>query len=121
MTMSTEAGSMPSSRRLAGVGRTLISPRQSRAAMSEPVASRVGVGNMGGRMSRRMSEAGYDVRAVDAGPARIPASGARAAGSLAALAADCDVIMLSLPDSSVIEAVVRGPEGLLAHARAGQV
>jgi 3-hydroxyisobutyrate dehydrogenase len=68
-----------------------------------------------------MIEAGYDVRAVDADPARIPASGARAAGSLAALAADCDVIMLSLPDSSVIEAVVRGPDGLLAHARAGQV
>jgi len=81
----------------------------------------VGVGNMGGRMTRRMVEAGYDVRAVDADPARIPASGARAAGSLAALAADCDVIMLSLPDSSVIEAVVRGPDGLLAHARAGQV
>lgn len=81
----------------------------------------VGVGNMGGRMTRRMIEAGFDVRAVDADPARIPASGARAAGSLAELAADCDVIMLSLPDSSVIEAVVRGPDGLLAHARAGQV
>ena len=81
----------------------------------------VGVGNMGGRMTRRMVEAGFDVRAVDADPERIPASGARAAGSLAALAADCDVIMLSLPDSSVIEAVVRGPDGLLAHARAGQV
>ena len=29
--------------------------------------------------------------------------------------------MLSLPDSSVIESVIRGPDGLLAHARAGQV
>lgn len=81
----------------------------------------VGVGNMGGRMTRRMIEAGYDVRAVDSDPARIPATGARGAGSLGELAADCDVIMLSLPDSSVIEAVVRGPDGLLAHARAGQV
>jgi 3-hydroxyisobutyrate dehydrogenase len=81
----------------------------------------VGVGNMGGRMTRRMIEAGYDVRAFDADPARIPASGARPVGSLAALAADCDVIMLSLPDSTVIEAVVRGPDGLLANARAGQV
>jgi 3-hydroxyisobutyrate dehydrogenase-like beta-hydroxyacid dehydrogenase len=81
----------------------------------------VGVGNMGGRMARRMTEAGYDVRGVDADPARIPASGAKPAGSLAALAADCDVIMLSLPDSTVIESVIRGPHGLLAHARTGQV
>jgi 3-hydroxyisobutyrate dehydrogenase len=81
----------------------------------------VGVGNMGGRMTRRLIEAGYDVRAVDTDPARITASGAQPAGSLAALAASSDVIMLSLPDSSVIESVVRGPDGLLAHARSGQV
>jgi 3-hydroxyisobutyrate dehydrogenase len=81
----------------------------------------VGVGNMGGRMTRRMVDAGHDVAAVDADPARIPASGARPAGNLAELAAGCDVIMLSLPDSAIIESVVRGPDGLLAHARPGQV
>ena len=81
----------------------------------------VGVGNMGGRMTRRMTAAGYDVRAVDADPARIPASGARPAASLAELAAASDVIMLSLPDSAVIESVIRGPGGLLEHARAGQI
>jgi 3-hydroxyisobutyrate dehydrogenase len=81
----------------------------------------VGVGNMGGRMTRRMIEAGHEVRAVDADPDRVRACGATPAGGLADLAAGCDVIMLSLPDSSVIESVVRGPDGLLAHARAGQV
>src|ERR1700759_4825568 len=81
----------------------------------------VGVGNMGGRMTRRMVEAGEHVRSVDADPARIPASGAQPAGDLAALAAASDVIMLSLPDSTVIESVVRGPDGLLAHAPAGEV
>lgn len=84
-------------------------------------AGMVGVGNMGGRMARRMVEAGYPVRAFDADPARIRASGAEPAASLADLATRCDVIMLSLPDSSVIESVVRGPGGLLASARAGQV
>jgi 3-hydroxyisobutyrate dehydrogenase len=84
-------------------------------------AGMVGVGNMGGRMTRRMVEAGHEVLAVDADPARVPATGARPAASLADLAARCDVIMMSLPDSSVIESVVRGPGGLLEHALAGQV
>lgn len=89
-------------------------------AQRDPVGM-VGVGNMGGRMTRRMVEAGHDVRAVDADTSRIPACGATPAASLAELAAACDVVMLSLPDSSVIESVIRGPGGLLEHARAGQV
>lgn len=90
------------------------------AAQHGPVGM-VGVGNMGRRMTRRMTEAGLDVRAVDADPARIPASGAKPAGSLAELAAECDVIMLSLPDSSAIESVIRGPGGLLSRVRQGQI
>ena len=46
----------------------------------------VGTGNMGGRMTRRMIEAGYDVLAVDPTPARIPACGATPAKDLAELA-----------------------------------
>lgn len=90
-------------------------------AVSLAPAGMVGVGNMGGRMTRRMVEAGHEVLAVDADPARVPACGARAAASLADLAARCDVIMMSLPDSSIIETVVGGPGGLLEHARDGQV
>ena len=96
------------------------------AAQRDPAAGRrpvgiVGTGNMGGRMTRRMVEAGYAVLAVDADPARIPACGATHANSLAELAERCDVIMLSLPDSPVIESVIRNPGGLLEHARDGQV
>jgi len=90
------------------------------AARDGPVGM-VGTGNMGGRMTRRMVEAGHDVLAVDADPARIPACGATPANDLAELAARCDVIMLSLPDSTVIETVIRAPDGLLEHARDGQV
>jgi 3-hydroxyisobutyrate dehydrogenase-like beta-hydroxyacid dehydrogenase len=81
----------------------------------------VGVGNMGGRMTRRLTAAGHDVLAVDANPARVAECGARPAESLGELAARCDVIMLSLPDSSVIEQVIRGADGLLMAARAGQL
>jgi 3-hydroxyisobutyrate dehydrogenase-like beta-hydroxyacid dehydrogenase len=81
----------------------------------------VGVGNMGGRITRRMTGAGYKVLAVDTDASRIPASGAAPAAGLAELAGRCEVIMLSLPDSTVIESVIRGPGGLLTHARDGQV
>ena len=82
------------------------------AAGRRPVGM-VGTGNMGGRMTRRMVEAGHAVLAVDADPARIPACGATHANSLAELTERCDVIMLSLPDSPVIESVIRNPGGLL--------
>ena len=47
------------------------------AAPHGPVGM-VGTGNMGGRMTRRMVEAGHDVLAVDADAARIPGCGATA-------------------------------------------
>ena len=56
------------------------------AAQPGPVGM-VGTGNMGGRMTRRMVEAGHHVLAVDADPARIPACGAVPAKDLAELAA----------------------------------
>jgi 3-hydroxyisobutyrate dehydrogenase len=68
-----------------------------------------------------MTGARYDVVAVDIDAARIPACGATPAAGLAGLSGHCEVIMLSLPDSTVIESVIRGPDGLLEHARDGQV
>jgi 3-hydroxyisobutyrate dehydrogenase len=96
------------------------------AAQHGPAAGRrpvgmVGTGNMGGRITRRMVGAGHAVLAVDAEAARIPACGATPASNVAELAERCDVIMLSLPDSPVIESVIRDPGGLLEHARDGQV
>lgn len=81
----------------------------------------VGLGNMGGRIARRLVDAGHVVLGVDAVPGRAQACGARAAASLAELAREADVVLLSLPDSHAIEAVVEGPAGLLASTRAGQV
>jgi 3-hydroxyisobutyrate dehydrogenase len=78
----------------------------------------VGLGNMGGRMARRLVDGGEAVTGYDVDEGRAGAVGVRAAASPAALAADADVILLSLPDSRVIEAVVDDLEG---HLRAGQV
>jgi 3-hydroxyisobutyrate dehydrogenase len=88
------------------------------------VAERVGIvgaGNMGGRMGRRVHDAGTPIVAFDTDADRLEASGIPAAGSLADLVGDSDVILLSLPDSSVVEPVVLGEDGIAAHCREGQV
>jgi 3-hydroxyisobutyrate dehydrogenase len=81
----------------------------------------VGVGQMGGRMAARVREAGDPIVAYDRDDERLAASGIEPAGSLAELVAAVDVVLLSLPDSSIIEPVMLGAGGVLEHARAGQV
>jgi 3-hydroxyisobutyrate dehydrogenase len=48
------------------------------------------------------------------------AAGARAATSIAEVIRFADVVLLSLPDSKVVEAVVEGTDGILASCREGQ-
>src|SRR5947209_12151262 len=81
----------------------------------------VGVGQMGGRMALRIREAGDSILAYDRDAERLAASGIDAAGSLEELVASVDVVLLSLPDSGIIERVMLGDGGVLAHARAGQI
>jgi 3-hydroxyisobutyrate dehydrogenase len=81
----------------------------------------IGLGNMGGRMTRRLVDAGHCVLGFDPVPGRAAAAGATAAGSVTEVVHGSDCILLSLPDSSVIEPVVRGDGGVLAAGRRGQV
>ena len=81
----------------------------------------VGLGNMGGRIARRIHDAGLPIRGFDVSAEQAARSGIEAADSVAELAADVDVLFLSLPDSSVIESVVYGDAGVLASARDGTV
>jgi len=79
----------------------------------------IGLGNMGGRMVRRMVDAGHEVVGYDTDPASVQRSGATAAKNAEALAIECDTIFLSLPDSTVVERVVLGEQGVLAGIRGG--
>ncbi|MEV1066253.1 NAD(P)-dependent oxidoreductase [Streptomyces sp. NPDC050263] len=81
----------------------------------------IGLGNMGGRMARRLVVAGYEVLGHDTRPENVIACGATPAESVAEVARRCDVVLLSLPESKVVEAVVLGEQGVLADAREGQV
>jgi 3-hydroxyisobutyrate dehydrogenase len=76
----------------------------------------IGLGNMGGRIARRLVDGGEDVLGHDVDPAR--AAGVEVAASPSEVAANADVVLLSLPDSSIVEAVV---DALHDATRAGQV
>ena len=82
----------------------------------------IGLGIMGRPMAANLVRAGYDVvgysrRAEPA--AELVRQGGRAAASVAAVAAESDVLILMLPDSPDVEEVVLGEQGVLAHARPG--
>lgn len=78
----------------------------------------IGLGNMGGRIARRIVDAGEDVIGHDADPARAQAVGVESADSPAEVATSADPILLSLPDSRVVEAVI---DALHDATRPGQV
>ncbi|MBV9197821.1 MAG: NAD(P)-dependent oxidoreductase [Solirubrobacterales bacterium] len=89
--------------------------------MTAPRAGIIGTGAMGGRMAARVHQAGDPIVGYDRDAERLAASGIPAAGSLVDLVLQVDVVLLSLPDSTIIEAVVLGDGGVLDHARTGQV
>jgi len=79
--------------------------------MTGPPAGFVGLGNMGSVLAANLVASGLDVVTHDvAGPARSP-DGARFVAALAEVAAQCDVVVLSLPDGDASEAVCRALAG----------
>jgi len=102
------------------------------AALDGPIGF-VGLGNMGLPMSRNLAEAGFPVVAYDAQP-QSAAAAAHAhqlitvADGLADIAASCRVVVLMLPDSHVVNRVMRGQcddgfgrDGLAAHLGTGAI
>jgi 3-hydroxyisobutyrate dehydrogenase len=79
----------------------------------------IGLGNMGGRIARRIAGGGREVLGFDVDPGRAGEADATPAASPAAVARDADLVLLSLPDSAAVEAVIDAEDGLLAHARRG--
>ncbi len=79
----------------------------------------IGLGNMGGPMSRRLVEAGWQVVGYDdAGTAARLPQGATAANSVAEIAAAATVVLLSLPDGNASNAVAREIAGAPEHRAA---
>jgi len=84
----------------------------------------VGVGLMGSSLAKHLLAAGYPVTVHDLDPAKIEAMeklGARKVASPEEIAPEVDVIMLSLPNSHIVNDVVTNSLKLLDKGRKGQI
>ena len=84
----------------------------------------VGLGVMGGRMAKRLLDAGHTVVGYNRTREKarwLAEAGLRLAGSPREVAAACDVVFMMVTDGAALDAVTRGPEGLLAGLRPGAV
>jgi 2-hydroxy-3-oxopropionate reductase len=80
----------------------------------------IGLGRMGQAMCRSLTAAGYALRVCDLNPEALRAVRAMGdvdvAATAEAVAAECDVVMLSLPGPAEADTVMLGPRGVLAGA-----
>jgi 4-hydroxybutyrate dehydrogenase/sulfolactaldehyde 3-reductase len=82
----------------------------------------VGLGRMGKSMAANLRKKGFELVVFDVAPAPVEALqalGATTAASVAELARRCSIVATMLPASPEVEAVVLGPDGVLAHAAPG--
>lgn len=82
----------------------------------------IGLGNMGRGMALTLQRSGYAVLGLDKSEqvsAVARDAGIPLASSLPEMAKACSAIVLSLPTSAIVRAVLEGDEGLLANAAPG--
>ena len=90
--------------------------------MSNERIAFIGVGRMGGRMSKRLLDAGYDLAVFDPSAEAVAAlvdRGARAAASPAEASQDASFVLCSLPNPSILREAVAGVGGVLEGAQPG--
>ena len=82
----------------------------------------IGLGNMGRPMASNLVRKGFPlvVHDVVAKPVELLAAlGAKPKSSVADVATASDIVITMLPDSAIVETVIAGADGVLAHARPG--
>ena len=84
----------------------------------------IGLGSMGQPFAENIVQAGFDLVVCDlmAEPvAELVALGARAAKTPREVAEQSDIVDIAVPHEREIEAIMRGPDGVLAGAHPGQI
>ncbi|WP_333829403.1 NAD(P)-dependent oxidoreductase [Pararhodobacter sp.] len=81
----------------------------------------IGLGNMGSRIARCLRAGGFRVVGYDSNPEAAAKVGIEVGASVAEVVRSAQIILMSLPDSKVVEAVVEGDGGVLSSVEKGQV
>lgn len=81
----------------------------------------IGLGNMGGRIAQRIHDVGRPIVGFDVNPASREAWTVESVDSIVELVARSEVVLLCLPNSSIIERVMLESGGVLEHVRKGQI
>lgn len=84
----------------------------------------IGLGNMGRPMASNLCRKGFLLVVRDVNPVpvhQLEQLGARVAVDNAALAEESDIVVTMLPSSAIVEEVLAGPGGVVAHLRSGSV
>jgi 3-hydroxyisobutyrate dehydrogenase/2-hydroxy-3-oxopropionate reductase len=79
----------------------------------------IGVGAMGGRMARRLVDAGHEVTVWNRTPSKVApllAVGAATAATPSEAAREAEILITMVADQAALEAVSEGPEGIAAEA-----
>ncbi|PLX39435.1 MAG: 3-hydroxyisobutyrate dehydrogenase [Hyphomicrobiales bacterium] len=82
----------------------------------------IGLGNMGGPMAANLVKAGHTVIGMDLSAEavkKLEEAGGKSASSIAETVGEAEVVVTMLPAGRHVDAVYRGTEGILAHARPG--
>lgn len=80
----------------------------------------IGLGNMGGRVAQRIFETGFPIVGFDRSAEACARWDLPTTETITDLVAQSDIILISLPNTAVIEAVMYGEGGIVENARAGQ-
>ena len=84
----------------------------------------LGLGRMGGLMTKHQVDAGFPVTGYDPVPKAVAAAkknGAKTARTVAAAVKGADVVCSSLPSPAIVRSVYLGPKGVIETARRGAV
>lgn len=89
-----------------------------------PALGFVGLGAMGGRMARRLLEGGFTLHGYNRTPAKaadLVAAGMTLAASPREVAERAEAVFTMVTDDDALEAVTRGPQGIVAGLRPGAI
>lgn len=92
--------------------------------MTKPVIGFIGLGLMGGNMAECLQNNGFDLVVMGRNKKAVAATVARGATEVATpkeLAKACDIVMLCVTTSEVVEGLVYGEDGILAGIKEGAV